>query len=101
METLILLARGTPLPEGMDLSAVVGPLQPQRTPVAAAVWFENGERDAGTPARERSGSPFARRAAIDDPVFLTQALLRAKLQAPPEPLFEYTRAVCFPNRGGP
>jgi hypothetical protein len=100
-ETLVLLARSTPLPDGVDLAAVVGGLPAQTPPAPAAVWFENGERDAGTPARERSGSPFARRTAIDDPVLRTQMILKEKLQAAPEPLFEYTRAVCFPDRGGP
>jgi hypothetical protein len=93
METLLLLARETALPETIDLRAELGPLPRQREQdLRAAVWFENGEVVHHEPPRR--GMRFDAK-KIDDPVLQTQQRIRTKLQ----PYFSYTRAVSFANQG--
>jgi hypothetical protein len=92
METLVLLARETPLSPDVDLRAELGPLP--RTAVRelrATAWFENGE-----PVRNRRG----REGHFDvtqrqDPVLLTQQRIREKLTHH----FSYVLAVSFANQG--
>src|SRR5207244_933881 len=78
MESLLLLARDTPLPdaEGLRLPASFAdlPPQPDRDRRAAA-WFENGELVVND--RTRSAANFAMSEPQDDPVVRAQALLQA------------------------
>ena len=93
MDTLLLLARPTPLTPDTeaDLRAALTGL-PSQTAQApkAVVWFENGEvvRDE----RDRHFSSFDPK-RIDDPVLQTQALVKDRLQQ----YFAYTRAVSYTN----
>jgi len=97
IESLLLLVRETPLPAGEDLSLRFAGqpkqagLNPLQTRVAA--WFENGEPVRDEP--ERVPINLNQTQAITDPLWRTRALLRDELQ----PLFPYTRAVCFAFRG--
>jgi hypothetical protein len=93
METLVLLARSTPLPREVDLPQLTAhlPKQSMQNPLAA-VWFENGvvvQTDA-----ERAPNFFNVK-KINDPVLRTQRLLKTKLG----PLCDYSRAVSFAFRG--
>ncbi len=97
METLLLLARETPLPADgeKELRAALAELGPQplqdgRT--EAAVWFENGTVVTAETGRGPKSYEATR---IDDPLLRTQALLREKVGV----LFSYTRAVSFSFRG--
>jgi hypothetical protein len=93
METLLLLARPTPLPPGEDLAALLAGLPPQKEQgLRAAVWFESGEVVRGE--ADRVFTSFDPK-QIDDPVLRTQALLQGRLK----PLFPYTRAVSYANQG--
>jgi hypothetical protein len=93
METLLLLARPTPLPPDVDLAALLAGLPPQKEQgLRAAVWFENGEIVHGEVDRVFASFDPRR---IDDPVLRTQALLQGRLK----PLFPYTRAVSYANQG--
>ncbi len=92
METLLLLARETPLPPEVDLRAELGPLPPQREQdMRATVWFENGD----VVRNEAGRAPRFDAKQLNDPVLQTQQRIREKLQ----PLFSYTRAVSFANQG--
>jgi serine/threonine protein kinase len=91
METLLLLARPTPLPPGdADIKRALSGLLPQR-PVQnprSAVWFENGDvirSDANRRALNFTAEE------INDPVLRMQNLLRE----PMRPLAPYTTAVSF------
>ena len=54
METLMLLARNTPLPADVDLNALLSGLPPQvKEPDDAAVWSENGRIVTDDPAGPR------------------------------------------------
>jgi serine/threonine protein kinase len=92
MESLLLLARDTPLPREVNLRAELGTLPRQREQdIRATVWFENGEvvrNETG-----RAGRFDVKRR--DDPVLETQQRIRTKLQR----YFTYTRAVSFANQG--
>jgi hypothetical protein len=92
METLVLLARETPLPPDVDLRAELGPLpRPAVQELRATAWFENGE-----PVRNRRGREghfdVTRR---EDPVLLTQQRIREKMNDH----FSYVLAVSFANQG--
>ncbi|OAI46313.1 hypothetical protein AYO44_11470 [Planctomycetaceae bacterium SCGC AG-212-F19] len=94
METLVLLARNTPLPRDVDLRAHFdGLAQPRWQHPQAAVWFENGEVVQNETER---GPNFFEVMRVNDPVMRTQLLLRERLC----PLGEYLRAVSFTNEGG-
>jgi serine/threonine protein kinase len=94
IESLLLLARETPLPADANLPAIFAGLPRQERPdVAASAWFENGELVRNE--LDRGAVKLGQAAASDDPILRTQALLRTKLNE----LFPYTRAVCFGNRG--
>jgi hypothetical protein len=92
METLVLLARQTPLPRSVDLRKELGELTPPRAQeLTATAWFENGEPIRNR--RERAGRFDVTRR--DDPVFRTQQQIMEKLQRH----FAYTLAVSFANKG--
>jgi hypothetical protein len=92
METLVLLARETPLPRDVDLRAELGELpRPAVQELRATAWFENG-----APVRNRRGREgFFDVTRRQDPVLLTQQRIREKLKDP----FSYMLAVSFANQG--
>ncbi len=93
METLVLLARETPLPQGVDLKAELGKVEPQTLQkLESTVWFENGA--VVTKEQGRSAVGWNER-KIGDPVQATQGLIRSRLGK----WFPYTRAVSFGDRG--
>ena len=96
METLVLLARRTPLPRDVDLAALLGELPVQKEQdLGAAVWFENGRVVPRNTSHDRGPRLFdADR--IDDPVLGTQRRIKDRLQ----PLFDFTCGVSFANQGG-
>jgi serine/threonine protein kinase len=93
METLVLLARETPLPRDLDLRAELGVLpRPAAQELLATAWFENGE-----PVRNRRGrTGMFDVTQRDDPVLQTQQRIKARLL---ERHFSYSLAVSFANRG--
>jgi hypothetical protein len=92
METLVLLARATPLSPEVDLRAELGRL-PRQTgrDLRAMVWFEDGAVVRDEPGR----MPRFDEKDQDDPVLATQERIRARLGRH----FTYTRAVSFANQG--
>jgi len=95
METLLLLARDTPLPDDFDLSghfAGLGP-QPMQGP-QALVEFEGGRVVSDAKQQDR-GPKFYDPQQIDDVVLRTQQRIAEKLG----PHFTLIRAVSFANRG--
>jgi len=93
METLVLLARETPLPRSVDLRTELGELpRPEAQELKAAAWFENGV--AVKNRRDREGRFDVTRR--EDPVLLTQQRVRSRLL---ERHFAYSLAVSFANRG--
>ena len=53
METLVLLARETPLPADVDLQAELGKVRPQTSQTLQAMaWFENGAVVRNEPGRK-------------------------------------------------
>src|ERR1700722_11643940 len=97
METLVMLARKTPLPHGVDLKAELGAVPPQKTrTLQSAAWFENGRlvtNEAGRSAGDWDDEK------ADDPVRATEEQIRSKLGPGKDKLFHYTRAVSFAVRG--
>jgi hypothetical protein len=92
METLLLLVREQPWPAGVDVRALLGEFTPQTEQnAAAAVWFENGNVVKGEPGRDVNFFDETRR---EDPVLVTQSLLRERLGNQ----VSYSRAVSFANR---
>jgi hypothetical protein len=101
METLVLLARETPLPPAEDLLARLGRLEPQpMLDELDVAWFENG---ALRPEKTRGANgPRIRAANLKvveesrNPTLRTQRRVQQRLGD----LFDYTAAVTFANRGG-
>jgi hypothetical protein len=93
METLVLLARETPLPRDVDLQTELGELpRPKDQGPQTTAWFENG-----WPVRNRRGrAGHFDETRRDDPVLLTQQRLRQRLLGRH---FDYLLAVSFANRG--
>ena len=93
METLVMLARKTPLPKDVDLKAKLGAAPPQKLrTLQAAAWFENGvlvTKEAGRSAIDWDEEK------TDDPVTATEKQIQTRLGS----LFPYTRAVSFAVRG--
>jgi hypothetical protein len=96
METLLMLARATPLPLDdaalQKLFAGIGqqrPIQDRRS----AVWFENGKVVEGDPNRKRDY--FDTEVGLNDPVLRLQALIEQRLQ----PQASFTSAVSFARLG--
>jgi hypothetical protein len=76
----------------VDVWALLAGLPPQTEQnAAAAVWFENGTVVKGEAGRDVNFFDEARR---EDPVLLTQQLLRERLGDH----VSYSRAVSFANR---
>src|SRR5262249_17219599 len=99
METLVLLARETPLPANGDLRAGRGTFGQQTgQDIRAGGWVENGKEGKGRPRRGGGGGRGGRfdAAKIDDPVLITQQRIN-DLQK--KQFFSYTRAVSFANQG--
>jgi Protein kinase domain len=97
METLVMLARKTPLPHGVDLKAELGVIQPQKLrTLQSTAWFENGRlvtNEAGRSAVDWNDEK------TDDPVWATEEQIRSRLGPGKDKLFHYTRAVSFAVRG--
>jgi serine/threonine protein kinase len=96
METLLMLARATPLPLDdaalQKLFAGIGqqrPIQDRRS----AVWFENGKVVEGDPHRKRDY--FDTEVGLNDPVLRLQSLIEERLQ----PQASFTSAVSFARLG--
>jgi serine/threonine protein kinase len=95
METLMLLARESPLPADVDLAGLLAglpkvPLQDPR----ALVCFADGQMVTRLQDADR-GPNFFGAQQIDDPVLKTQRELRDRLGSH----FELNRAVTFANQG--
>ena len=91
METLVLLARETPLPADVDLRSALGAVRPQASQTLQAMaWFENGAVVRNEPGRKPLWDE-----KIDDPVGATQEQIQTRVGS----LFPYTRAVSFAVRG--
>jgi hypothetical protein len=98
IETLVLLAREAALSEAENasMSGLLASLpRADVADVRAVAWFDDG--DLVTPQREpdRGSIQIGKAQAGGDPVLQLQGLLQTKLR----PLFPYSRAVCFGNRG--
>ena len=95
METILLLARDTPLPSGVDLENAVAGLQPQSLQNPdALVEFETGRPISESMDHSRAPQFFdAQR--IDDPLLQNQQLIQERL----ERHFSWISAVSFANRG--
>jgi hypothetical protein len=96
METLILLARDTPLAlDDDDLKRRLRGLPPQRPlqSARAAIWFEDGKVVENDQQRKRADFEIS---DINDPVLRLQERLRIDLQ----PLARYSAAVSFARQGG-
>jgi hypothetical protein len=99
METLILLARESPLPPEVDLRELFSglPRQTEQTP-RALVWFADWNLVPREDQHEHEhvrGPQFFNPQAIEDPVLQTETLLRQRLSR----YFAMMRAVSFANRG--
>jgi serine/threonine protein kinase len=92
METIVLLARETPLEPAVDLRVELGPLPRQvGQSLRATAWFENGE--VVRTEKERGSNFDATKR--DDPVLETQQRIREVQRE----YFTYSRAVSFANQG--
>lgn len=91
METLVVLARRSPLPNQVDLQAQFQnlPLQPMQNP-RAIVWFQGGKLVTAKQDSVRAPNFFDER-KIDDPLLATQRVLHERLCED----FELVDAVCF------
>jgi serine/threonine protein kinase len=99
METLILLARESPLPAEVDLRELFSglPRQAVQEP-RALVWFADWKlvrREDEHKDEHVRGPQFFDPQAIEDPVLQTETLLRQRLSR----YFAMMRAVSFANRG--
>jgi hypothetical protein len=95
METLLLLARESPLPRDVDLQQLLAGLPPQTMQdPKSLVEFENGGVITRAHRRER-GPQFFDPHQIDDPVLRTQQVIQEKLS----PYFPLIRAVSVANQG--
>jgi serine/threonine protein kinase len=95
METLLLLARETPLPDDIDLAQLLAALPPQTMQHARSlVEFQNGAVINQIQRKDRSPQ-FFNAQQIDDPVLQTQQLIQQELT----PHFPLIRAVSFANQG--
>jgi serine/threonine protein kinase len=92
LETVLMAARRTPLPEEVSLGRLIGkvPVTPLRRPQEWAVLLHRETGDPG-PSRERGDREFEEEAAaIDEPVVQVMARLREH--------FEVVRAVRFAHQ---
>ena len=95
METIVLLARDTPLPPTVDLESAAAGLQPQKVQSPdALVEFEGGH--PVTESMDHTRAPlFFDSQRIDDPLLQNQQLLEERLGRH----FQFISAVSFANRG--
>jgi serine/threonine protein kinase len=91
METLVVLARKTPLPKQLDLQVYFQnlPLQPVQDPRAIA-WFHDGKLVTAKQDSVRAPN-FIDERKIDDPLLATQRVLHDRLSAD----FDLVDAVSF------
>jgi hypothetical protein len=95
METLILLARGAPLPEDVNLEQLCSGLKPQPMQSGRAlVEFDNGRVVTSAVSQDRAPRFFDPE-RIEDPLLQNQQLLAERLG----PHFDVVRAVSFANLG--
>jgi len=97
METIVLLARESPLPEETDLRQLLGEVKPTSYPIQhpqAIVEFDDGRVVTEVADRDRAPQFFDTQ-QIDDPVLQTQQLVAQKLRDH----FTVIRALSFANRG--
>ena len=95
METLMLLARETPLPPDVKLRELLGELPPQSMQSNRSIaWFVDGKLVL-KPQDKTRGPSFFDPQQIDDPVLQTQRLLQQRLG----PHFTTIRAVSFAHAG--
>jgi tRNA A-37 threonylcarbamoyl transferase component Bud32 len=97
METLLLLARETPLPEDTDLGRALAGMKPQKrknqAELGEVAWFE----DSGLVTDEKGRAANLKDTGVStNPVLRFQQELRERLGQ----RFGYTRAVTFGNLGG-
>lgn len=102
-DTVILLARPTPLPTEVDLCALLGELPPQPLPADLAVaWFENGQLKRQEAFPDGAANVLPRSVQLDmlpasrHPLLRHQALAWERLQEH----FPFMLAVAFGNKGG-
>jgi hypothetical protein len=94
METIMLLARESPLPPEFDLKhRLTGLPRPALQDPRSLVRFDDWEMVQGEPSRERGPSFFE--VDVKDPVLQAQTRLKERLA----PHFAMMRAVSFANRG--
>jgi hypothetical protein len=95
MESIVLLARDTPLPASVDLQSAVADLHPQKLQSPdSLVEFEGGHPI--TESMDHTRAPlFFDSQRIDDPLLQNQQLLEERLGR----YFQFTSAVSFANRG--
>jgi serine/threonine protein kinase len=92
LETLLLLARETPLERDVDLPNLLGDLGPQAWPdLRYVAWFQNGAEVTDEPDRAPSGKV----GESSNPAVRTQQRVRQRLGE----RFVFTRAVSFGNQG--
>jgi hypothetical protein len=94
LETMVLLCRDDPLPEDVDLKAILGRFGPQ--PLAGqdagvVAWFENGTTVRDEPRR----APLARPVKGGNPL----ERLNREVQRRVKGHFSYTRAITYGNEG--
>jgi tRNA A-37 threonylcarbamoyl transferase component Bud32 len=93
METLVLLARATPLPVDVPLDVLLGELPPTPLPPRAhAMWFQEGQLQSADHLGRTREPEVRRLVPIHDDLLQLQRQLVDKLQ----PHFELIRAVSFP-----
>ncbi len=96
METLMLLARESPLPDDVDLARLLAglPKAPMQDP-RSLVCFADGQMVTRLQDADR-GPNFSGPQQIDDPVLQIQREIQKKLG----PLFQLNQAVSFAKQGG-
>jgi hypothetical protein len=95
METILLLARDTPLPASVDVERAVAGLQPQKMQnPESLVEFDRGHPVTESMDHSR-GALFFDPQRIDEPVLQNQQLLEERLGR----YFPFISAVSFANRG--
>jgi serine/threonine-protein kinase len=98
IETLLLLVRDTPLADADNASLpglFTGLPRTKVADVNAAAWFEGGDLVTAQREPDRGPIQIGKAQAGSDSVLRLQALLKTQLQ----PLFRYSRSVCFGNAG--
>jgi hypothetical protein len=102
METLLLLARESPLPPGVDMKSLLANLpRSSFQDLRSLVWFDDwalvqdeAANHAATGSHTRGPSFFE--VEVNDPLLKAQALLKERLAR----YFTMMRAVSFANQGG-